>query len=256
MNLNWTKNYFLLGLIVFTEMGFAQNYELLYKAEIRQELPEEVKQEMLKKDAEYGREQVKMNEEPEPALYKMQIAGKESIFTYIEIISNEQDPNKPLIRHAPAGFGTTYHNLIDQYYVQDYDVYGKPYHIKEPLKNWDWKITDNENTMLGHRVVQATAEDENFLYSAWYAPDILTVDGPERFWGLPGLILEVKFENKEHPVQIRYWAESIKELKKAPKIIAPTKGEQTTEAELDALYEKINNERNEALRNRDSVEVD
>ena len=223
---------------------YSQQIEVEYSATLRMILSEEDKQEMLK-DSEYGREQIKMNEEPEPAYYTMLISDKESSFTYIQKISNEQDPNKPVIRQAPAGFGTIYHNLLDSISRRDFDVYGTKYHSVDSLEVWNWKITKESKIIMDYEVRKATSEDDEKTITAWYAPKINVSNGPADFWGLPGLILDVKIQYKFDPLSITYLAESISYLKKKPKLTVPTKGQKIKRSEIDAIYEEVNRRRNE-----------
>ncbi|MGB3454580.1 MAG: GLPGLI family protein [Moheibacter sp.] len=249
------KKYLMIFCLLNLSFLTAQNFELEYSATLRQELPEEAKEEMLK-DAEYGREQIKMNEEPDPATYSMLISGKESSFTYVEKIVNNQDPNKPVIKHAPDGMGTTYHNLEESISMKDFDVYGKLYHSLDPLKEFDWKITKETKEILGFEVRKATSETEEEMITAWYAPKISVSNGPAKFHGLPGLILEVESKFKEYPLVIKYKAESFKELKKSPKILKPNKGEQIKESEISEIFRTANEARNEMQRSQMGVDKD
>lgn len=132
------KNYFIL-LFLLTQISFisAQNLEIQYLAIVRKTLPDEVRKEFIDNGL---RDQLKQNEEPDPCEYKMIISDKESSFTYIEKISNNQDPNAAVIRVAPAGFGTIYKNLSDSTRRENHNVYGKKYFSLDPLKKLDWKI--------------------------------------------------------------------------------------------------------------------
>lgn len=233
----------------------AQNFEIQYSAELRQELSEEIKEEMMKA-GEYGREQVKMNEEPEAATYKMLISGKESSFTYIEKISNEQDPDKPVIKHAPAGFGTTYHNLTDSVTMKDFVVYDRKYHSLDPLKNWNWTITTETKEIMGYTLKKATAETETEIITAWYAPKIPIAHGPADYWGLPGLIFDIEFRHKQYPVIIKYYADSIKKLKNSPKINKPNQGELIRAEEIDAIFQEANEKRNQLWNNEQGIDKD
>jgi GLPGLI family protein len=85
-----------------------------------------------------------------------------------------------------------------KYYRQDslfaYEsVYGeKRYHIiKEMLPSYSWKIQTETKTMLKVRVQKATVTFRGRDYEAWFAPSIPISDGPYKFHGLPGLILEI-----------------------------------------------------------------
>ncbi len=55
-----------------------------------------------------------------------------------------------------------------------------------------WNVDFNEvKNILGYKCYKATTIFNNRFYTAWYAKDIPISDGPYRFKGLPGLILEL-----------------------------------------------------------------
>lgn len=242
-------------IFLFSSLLFGQNLELEYSGVLRQKLPDEVKEDILK-DNEYGREQVKMNEEPDPAYYRMLIGDKESNFIYIEKINNDQDPDKPVIIQSPGGFGNTYHNLEKNETRQEFDVYGKKYYSVDPLKEFNWKITKETKEILDFEVRKATSENEEASIIAWYAPKINISNGPAEYNGLPGLILEVEFQSKQFPVSINYKAESIKVLNKKPKIIIPDKGEKISANAVQGLFDEANKQREEMYRNSQGVDKD
>lgn len=130
-----------------TGVAFSQNIEIIYGASVRQTLSDEARKNF--ESFEGGREQLKQNEEPEPSQYRMLISNEESSFTYIEKISNNQDPNAAIIKHAPGGFGTTYKNLSDSLIMMDFDVYGKKYVSKDSLVKFDWKLSKEQKEVLG-----------------------------------------------------------------------------------------------------------
>ena len=64
--------------------------------------------------------------------------------------------------------------------------------IKEELPNIEWKLGDSEKEILSYRCKTAYATFRGRDYEAWYTPDIPIPDGPWKFSGLPGLILQIK----------------------------------------------------------------
>ncbi len=63
----------------------------------------------------------------------------------------------------------------------------------------DWNTNFKEvRTILGYKCNKATTKFGNRVYTAWYAKDIPVSEGPYRFKGLTGLILEISDENKYH----------------------------------------------------------
>ena len=109
------------------------------------------------------------------------------------------------------------------------ELLGKNFLVKDSLKNYNWKLENEVKTIGEYICYKATAEitiqqtlnrpnqrsansadslktkvATNFLnrtiktgkyITAWYAPEIPVPNGPEQYWGLPGLILEV-FDEK------------------------------------------------------------
>lgn len=74
---------------------------------------------------------------------------------------------------------------------------GKSYILSDPLEFPAWKIKNNIKEIAGHICMNATSYDSIRRQSieAWFALDIPLSSGPDRFSGLPGLILEVDINN-------------------------------------------------------------
>ena len=79
------------------------------------------------------------------------------------------------------------------YYKVENDNYTK---ISEKLNTIAWELLDGTKTILGYKCLQAKGVFKGKLYHAWYANDIPYSDGPWKFNGLPGLILQIDSEDK------------------------------------------------------------
>ncbi|MBP2832796.1 GLPGLI family protein [Aquimarina sp. U1-2] len=78
---------------------------------------------------------------------------------------------------------------------------------KEQLTSYGWKITKETQIISGYTCRQATAYKESGeKLVAWYTDQIPINDGPSRFWGLPGLIVQLQSGDK-----FFYVATSVKE---------------------------------------------
>lgn len=64
--------------------------------------------------------------------------------------------------------------------------------IKDSLNNLNWIITDEHKEILGYTCTKAKTTFHGRDYSAFFAEPIAIFDGPWKFSGLPGLILELK----------------------------------------------------------------
>lgn len=66
--------------------------------------------------------------------------------------------------------------------------------VKENI-NFDWKINyENKKSILGYNCYEAKIKFKSRNYIVYFADKIKISDGPRKFFGLPGLILEVKEE--------------------------------------------------------------
>jgi GLPGLI family protein len=74
---------------------------------------------------------------------------------------------------------------------------GKVYIIEDTLVPQGWKILNDMKEVCGHICMNASWTDtiKNKKVIAWYALDIPLSGGPDRYCGLPGLILEVNVNN-------------------------------------------------------------
>lgn len=148
---------------------------------------------------------------------------------------------------------------------------GKNFIVKDSLKNYNWKL-ENETKKIGEYICyKATAEitiqqtlnrpnrrsanaadslktnsATNFLnrtiktgkyITAWYTPEIPIANGPEQYWGLPGLILEVSNEK----LQILCTKVLLKSQYKS-KIKLPKPSQAISRSEFDAIMKAKMNE--------------
>ena len=74
-----------------------------------------------------------------------------------------------------------------------HSVNGKPYIVVDSLRPPRWSILNEMKEIAGHTCMNAYYKDtlRHQKVMAWYALDIPLAGGPEGFFGLPGLILEV-----------------------------------------------------------------
>jgi GLPGLI family protein len=72
----------------------------------------------------------------------------------------------------------------------DYVDFDK-YVYTEPKKSFEWQIMDDTLTIAGIKCQKAQTYFSGRLWVAWFAPEIPISDGPYKFNGLPGLILQI-----------------------------------------------------------------
>ena len=107
-------------------------------------------------------------------------------------------------------------NFRDGYYVQDKIgnlifkdfaldtiqirklVNTEPYVTKEPLPKFNWKIKDSIKSIGSFKCRLATTTFRGRNYNAWFTQKIPFSDGPWKFSGLPGMILEVVSDDNDY----------------------------------------------------------
>lgn len=73
--------------------------------------------------------------------------------------------------------------------------------VKEQRK-LNWKISDEKRNLMGYTVRKATTTFGGRQWTAWFTAEIPISDGPYKFHGLPGLILEVSDDTNTHTFSI------------------------------------------------------
>lgn len=68
----------------------------------------------------------------------------------------------------------------------------------EPLCEMQWQIGDSTKTILGYECIAAETDFHGRHWKAWFTPEIPIQDGPWKFCGLPGLILEAADSTGQH----------------------------------------------------------
>ena len=78
-------------------------------------------------------------------------------------------------------------------------IMGDFFKYRQSLNAFDWELTSETSEMNGFKVQKATTEYGGRTWVAWFTPDIPYNDGPYKFNGLPGLILETR-DTRDHYV--------------------------------------------------------
>ena len=178
-----------------------------------------------------------------------------------------------------GGGGTTYKNVKEKTYSVDKEFMGKEFLVQDSLPKLDWKMESETKQIGGYTCYKATAvkpvsqsdfrnfrpkkeeakKDEkekttNLMDSfempkevtitAWYAPEIPINQGPENYWGLPGLILEVS-DGKT----VILCSKVVLNAKEKVVIKAPTKGKVISQKEYDETVTKKMEEMREQFKN-------
>lgn len=66
---------------------------------------------------------------------------------------------------------------------------------EEPVSDMEWEIGDSTKMVLGYECVKATTDFHGRKWKAWFATEIPIQNGPWKFSGLPGLIMEAESDD-------------------------------------------------------------
>lgn len=120
-----------------------------------------------------------------------------------------------VVSFGGSSSATKYSNTADNLFLEETSLMGKAFLVKDELKSYAWELTDETKKIgeytaqkavytkvttrkmmaFGNGVAEGDGEPkvmtDSVKVEAWYTPEIPVSHGPDNFWGLPGLILEV-----------------------------------------------------------------
>lgn len=80
-----------------------------------------------------------------------------------------------------------------------YDSAGlERFRYEEVPYEWQWTVSDSIKVVLGYECVEASTGFHGRRWRVWFAPEIPVQNGPWKFDGLPGLILEAESEDGQY----------------------------------------------------------
>jgi len=187
---------------------------------------------------------------------------QESIYLQEEKLEAPK-PNSPMnvMVFKSNGDGKKYKNVKEKIQISEEDIFGKDFLIVDSLEVWNWKL-ENETKKIGnYTCYKATAlipvseeakkeyeenkkntgdgktqfitalEPKDHNITVWYTPEIPVSQGPDRYWGLPGLILEA------NDGQTIFLCSKITlNPKEKTEIKRPIKGKKVNQKEYDKIF--------------------
>lgn len=118
--------------------------------------------------------------------------------------------------------------------VDSREFMGKTYLIEDSLVSRSWKMTGQRKKVLGYDCISAVTMDtvRKQEITAWFTDALPLPAGPSSFGQLPGTILEIDINNGEIVMSAK--KVDFRKLKKN-ELVAPKKGEKTTDAAFQAM---------------------
>ena len=219
---NLLKVIYLTIILTTVNLTVAQNFKgkAIYQSKIKsEETVGEIKSE---KDAEFDKALQKEWEKVSQKTYSLSFNKTESLFEEEQKLEPVgQSDSGMTISITISGDGKKYMNRKVQKQIFEGEIFEKKYLITDELTNWDWQLK-KETKKIGDYlcykaeiVIQVSAaqkeeyqdylknkfkqktnlfemnEPKNNIVTAWYTLEIPVNHGPDKYSGLPGLILEL-----------------------------------------------------------------
>jgi GLPGLI family protein len=175
------------------------------------------------------------------------------------------------------GQGSIYKNLKERKTIEDVEMFSKRFLIEEEMEQPKWELGTETKKIGQYTCYKATMvkvdksvdfgkifgrrgrnqkkdstktkdkkEDVKILnVTAWYTPQIPVSSGPQSYWGLPGLILEL---NADRTTML--CTEIVLNPSETVEIETPTKGEKVTRDEYNKIIKVKTDELKERFQNR------
>lgn len=116
-----------------------------------------------------------------------------------------------------------------------HEMMGKTYVVQDSLPAPKWKILNQLKDIAGHVCMKAETEEpvKGQKLTAWFADDLPVSFGPERSFGLPGIILELDINDGD--VVVTATKIELKKLTDKELALPKMKGKKITEKEYNRL---------------------
>jgi len=197
--------------------------------------------------------------------YILTFNKEESIYKEDEVLEAPQPDGMQFVVASTDGSDILYKNTKEQRYSSQNEVFGKVFLIKDNLEKPDWtmhgetknignytcykatmkrqvEVLESSMSINGDKDLSETPETktEEITITAWYTMQIPVNNGPARYQGLPGLILEVN-----DGTETIICSKIILNPKDNVNIVEPNKGKVVDQAEFEEIMEKKMQEMNE-----------
>lgn len=172
------------------------------------------------------------------SLYQKDPDQKEEIFTdesgFIRRMKTQRAKSMPII----------FKNLDQNVMVSQQYFFDKYFLIEDTLQPIKWKIAVGEQkNIVGYNCIKAWFKDSTHNVVVYFTPTILNNQGPDQYFGLPGLILEVQSADF-HAIATEIISED-----EPKEILKPAKGTVMTAQAFQSMKEEKIKERKEMMMN-------
>ncbi|WP_299098882.1 GLPGLI family protein [uncultured Winogradskyella sp.] len=197
--------------------------------------------------------------------YTLTFDKSSSLYRQEVELDKPQVGGEMMMSFGNSGNDVFYKNIKDKSYIDQKETMGKNFLIKDSIVSIDWKLESDTKHIGEYMCFKATytkqvpkrksisfssntnkkkksddekeeeeaVEMEDRIITAWYTPQIPVSNGPAKYQGLPGLILEI------HDGKLTVICSQIViNPEEKIEITEPTKGKQVDQQEYDDIMDK------------------
>lgn len=187
--------------------------------------------------------------------FTLTFSKSKSIYKEIEKLEENQMPFAGMVSSITGTGGTFFKDIKTGESLEQLEFMSKMFLITDTLGSLEWKlgkeskmigsytcykataekvVTEKQiTTQEGSEEVQQEDEQKTIIVTAWYTPQIPVSQGPDDYWGLPGLIMEVTDGNTTY-----LCSKVVLNPKEKTEIKAPKEGDKVTQEEFDEIAMK------------------
>lgn len=143
-----------------------------------------------------------------------------------------------------------YYDLAKNKKIEQKEFMTRDFLVESKIEIPAWKITGENRMILDYVCMSAEAEIDSQIVKAWFTPQLPISVGPDKYFGLPGLILAV-----ERNGETILLAASIERDQPSEEILVkPTEGKKVTDEELQEIIIEKTKEMRKAMEARQKGE--
>lgn len=170
--------------------------------------------------------------------FKMDIKGGEMSYVQDLEYKDPNASNNGRGRRFRMGGGNSpsevYVNTDDNLMLERVNFFRKEFLVSDTITDYKWKVIPTEQRdILGYTAMRAILQDTSKNVEAWFTPQIQASFGPEKYGGLPGLILAITIDEKRVVL-----AKSVDIAGVEPTLVIPTEGKKMSKTDFEKLKEK------------------
>lgn len=183
--------------------------------------------------------------------YNLYFNSKESLYKQEAQLSAPEASNTGINFSFGEGKEALYKNIQEKRYTEQKDFFNKTFLISDSLKIPNWEMLDEQKSIGTYTCYKAIWRQERtvdkldketgkfkptldtLITTVWYTPEIPVSNGPQKLFGLPGLILEV-----QHGKLTIACSEVVLNTDEKIQITAPKKGKRVDYAKFKKIQDK------------------